>query len=102
VGAGSEPEELKKMWRVGCFLVLISSASGFVSAYYWYRSSRIRPSPAWKPEIDGDKDKNVMAWVTGNMIALNKSGSLNQTAALWAALAILSGAVASLISYFSR
>jgi hypothetical protein len=81
-----------------CVFAVISLVSGVVSAYYWYRSSEIKISPAWKPDIDGDKEKNMMAWVVGNMIALTKSGRYNRIAALWATLAAVAAALASTAS----
>jgi hypothetical protein len=77
---------------------LISLGSGLASAYYWYLASRVEISPAWDMDIRGDGEKNVMGWVTGNMIAFTKSGKLNKRAACWTALAVASGAIANFIA----
>jgi hypothetical protein len=66
------------------------------------RSSRIKISPAWTPDIDGDREKNMMAWVTGNMIALTNSGKLNKNAALYATLAAVVDAAASAVSILTK
>lgn len=86
---------------LGLILAAISTIAGLVSARFWYLSSKIKTSPAWEPDITGDPGKNQMAWVTGTMIALNKSGALNKVAAIWAALAIGVGAISTaLLSFF--
>jgi hypothetical protein len=102
MGVGSKFEELKRMRCIGGFLAFISFFSGLASAYYWYLSSRVPVAPAWKPDIDEEKEKNQMAWVLGGLTALHKSGTLNKSAALWAALAVATGAAASTVSYFSK
>ena len=89
------------MHILGFVLAGMSSLAGLISACYWYQSSKIKASPAWEPDITGDPEKNQMAWVTGTMIALNKSGGLNKRAALWSALAVGGGAVSTaLLSFF--
>ncbi|MDR3793109.1 MAG: hypothetical protein P4L03_07000 [Terracidiphilus sp.] len=88
------------MRYLGCVFAFISLISGVASTYYWYRSSEIKISPAWKPDIDENKEKNMMAWVVGNMIALTKSGRYNRNAALWATLAAVTAAAASTVSAF--
>ena len=102
VGVRRKLGELKRMQCLGVVLAFISLISGVVSAYYWYRSSRIKISPAWEPDIDGDPGKNVMAWVPGNMIALTQSGRSNRSAALWATLAAVAAAATSAVSIFSK
>jgi hypothetical protein len=83
-------------------LSIVLSIAGFflgvVSAGYWYRASKVPVSPAWEPEIRGDINKNIMAWVTGNMIAFKKSGELNSRAALWTAATVLVSALAGILS----
>jgi hypothetical protein len=90
------------MHYIGDVSALIGIFSGFVSAYYWWASSKVTVHPAWKPETNESIDKNVMSWVTGVMIVLSKSGSLNTRAALWAALAVATSSIANAIFYFSR
>jgi hypothetical protein len=94
--------EPKRMRYLGSVFVFISLTSGVASAYYWYRSSKIKVSPAWKQDLDGDKEKNMMAWVAGNMIALTKSGIYNRTASLWATVAAVAAAAASAVSVLPK
>jgi hypothetical protein len=77
---------------------LLSVVSGLVAAYYWYLASRVEISPAWPLDIHGDREKNVMGWVAGNMIAFTKSGKLNKRAARWTALAVASSAISIFVS----
>lgn len=71
---------------------------GLVSAYYWHAASKVIVYPAWELEIRGDTDKNIMGWVTGNMIAFKRSGDLNKQAALWTAATIVLSTVAGVLS----
>lgn len=80
-------------------LATISLATGLISAYYWHQASKVKVSPAWEPEIRGDRERNVMAWVTGNMVAFTESGNLNKLAAWYAAIAVASGAISNFISF---
>ena len=79
-------------------LSVIGLLFGLVSAYCWHAASRVTVSPAWELEIRGDINKNIMGWVTGNMIAFKRSGDLNKRAALWTAATILVSTVASVLS----
>lgn len=72
--------------------------SGLIAARYWHAASRIAVSPAWELEIRGDVFKNIMGWVTGNMIAFKKSGELNRRAALWTAAAVVFSMVGGVLS----
>ena len=83
---------------ISLLLVVISFVFGIVSAYYCYRAGKVPTSPAWEPEIGGDREKNMMAWVAGTMNAINKSGKLTRCAALYAALGVISSAIASIVA----
>ena len=85
------------MKYLGNALSFLGFVLGFVSAYYWFQASKVAVSPAWELEIRGDVDKNIMGWVTGNMIAFKKSGELNKRAALWTAAAVAVSTLASAI-----
>jgi hypothetical protein len=91
-----------RMFYFGGALAFISFLSGALSAYYWYLASKVKSPPAWKLDIDRGTDWNVMSHVTGALIALTKSGSLNKRAAKWAALAVAAGTAANAVSFFSN
>ena len=84
--------------HISLVAALLSVISGRVGAYYWYLASRVEISPAWRLDIRGDSEKNVMGWVAGNMIAFTKSGKLNKRAAGWTALAVASSAISIFVS----
>lgn len=86
------------MKAIGLAFSLLSTASGFISAYYWYCASKVNISPAWELEIRGDREKNIMGWVTGNMIAFTKSGVLNKRASIWTAVTIALAAISNFLS----
>jgi hypothetical protein len=74
---------------------------GLIAAWYWLKASQVSIKPAWELEIRGNVNKNIMGWVTGNMIAFKDAGDLNARAALLTAIAILFGSVGSLLSTIS-
>ena len=90
------------MKTISVILALISCATGLVASYYWYQASKGQISPAWEPEIGGDREKNIMACVAGNMVAFTKSGKSNKRAALWTALAVVSGTTANLVGILAK
>jgi fructose-specific phosphotransferase system IIC component len=79
-------------------LSVVGLLFGLVSAYWWHAAGKVTVSPAWELEIRGDINKNIMGWVTGNMIAVKRSGDLNKCAALWTAATILVSTLASVLS----
>jgi hypothetical protein len=80
------------------FFAFASATAGFFAAYYWYRASQINISPAWELDPRGDRERNIMGWVTGNMIAFTKSGKMNRYAALWSAIAATFAGTSALVS----
>jgi hypothetical protein len=79
-------------------LALISFVSGLFAAYHWYLAIRVGISSAWEMDILGDRDKNVMSRVTGNMIAFTKSGKLNTRAAWLTAISVACGTIANFLA----
>lgn len=86
----------------GLIVALVSFGAGLISAYYWFIAGRIGISPAWNLDIPGETEKNIMGWVTGNMIAFTKSGQLNKRAACWTAVAVALGAISNFIAALGR
>ena len=86
------------MKGISFILALISLVSGLFATYYWYLASRVGISPAWEMEILGDRDKNVMSWVTGNTVAFTKSGKLNARAAWLTAISVACGTIANFLA----
>jgi uncharacterized membrane protein YfcA len=87
---------------VAIILALISLASGLVAARYWYDSGKVKIDPAWKLEVGGAVDRNIMGWVTGVMIAFNAVSQLNKKAALWTAASVLLSATSAVVGSFSN
>jgi hypothetical protein len=86
------------MKTLSVVLSIVGLLFGLISAYYWHAASTVTVSPAWELEIRGDINKNIMGWVTGNMIALKISGDLNKRAALWTAATVLVSTIAGALS----
>lgn len=77
----------------------VSFVTGLIAAHYWHRASKVQISPAWElvPSRESETvEKNIMGWVTGNMIAFTSSGKLNKSAARWSAVAVAAAGFSSL------
>ena len=79
-------------------LSVVGFLIGLVSAYYWHAASKVTVSSAWELEVRGDVSRNIMGWVTGNMVAFKKSSDLNRQAALWTAATVIVSTVAGVLS----
>lgn len=77
------------------FIQVISSGTGIVAAFYWYKSSRIAIIP---PPISGDPNLEHLGWTSGTMQAFSISSNLNRIAAIWTAITVLLAGFSSLIS----
>lgn len=82
-------------------LSILGLIFGLIAAYYWLKASKVIIEPAWELKIEGDVNKNIMGWVTGNMIAFKKSGDLNARAARLTAVAVVVSLAGSLLSTLS-
>ena len=82
---------------------LVSAASGFIAAFYWYRASKVPVKAAWDydPRL---KPKNMVedAWGLANALerAFMISSDKNSTAALWTAISVGLGALAVVLVKF--
>ena len=90
------------MKSVGLVFSVLGAICGFVAAYYWYKASEVELTPAWELELRGDREKNVMGWVTGTMIAFRSAGLLNKRAALWTAAAVALTTISSVLLTFAN
>jgi hypothetical protein len=62
------------------------------AAYLWYQSAKVRIEPAWKLDIRGPVDRDVM---TGTMTAFHQASRLNRRAAIWTGVVALLGAISA-------
>ncbi len=82
---------------------LLSAASGFVAAFYWYRASKVPVEAAWDfdPKL---KPRNMVedAWGLAHAVerAFMISSDRNTTAALWTAISVGLGALATVLAKF--
>lgn len=83
-------------------LGLCALVSGVYAAWLWWRASKVVVVPAWALDIEVDPDRNIMGWVVGQMTAFKRAGDLNAKAALWTAIAVLSGSLGSLLPFALR
>jgi hypothetical protein len=73
-----------------CALTSLAAASH--AAHLWFQSAKVRIEPAWKLEVRGQVDRDV---VTGTMTAFHQASRLNQRAAIWTGIAALFGAISA-------
>jgi hypothetical protein len=69
---------------------LLSSARGFIAAWYWYKASAIRPIDTWETPDGRTAGQSPTA---AFLQAMSASARFNKVAALWTAGAVLAGAV---------
>ena len=72
------------------FFAFAAFVTGLVAAIYWYRSSAAVYGES--SEID------LNEWIATTMKAVNKSARLNKAAALWTAVSVACGGLASILS----
>jgi hypothetical protein len=84
---------------------VIAGVTGLIAAYWWYRSAKIVPVPAWAvPRTGvagvfsgepGDSQESDSGWLAALLVAAKDSANLNKCAALWTASSVLAGAIAN-------
>ena len=82
-------------------LALASSALGLLSAWYWYRTSRIDPVPSWAKDCGTEPvipEIGTLGWIAGFLEASQASSALNRKAALTTAAAVALGALGNLLA----
>lgn len=85
------------MKLISIVFAIVGSITGLIAAHYWYRASKVEISPAWELVPSREMEtKNIMGWVTGNMIAFTRSGKLNKYAARWSAVAVMASGFSAL------
>lgn len=77
------------------FVNFLAGVSGLITAYYWFKSSRIdvNPNTGLLPGFHFEPDRDYSATID----ALRRVGELNKTAATWSAVSATLFAVAGLI-----
>jgi hypothetical protein len=81
---------------VSVVFTVIAATSGLYAAKLWYAASQIEPSPP----IPNDPTESIgdNQWLYAVLEAGKRNGKLNSGAALWTAIAVGAGALASLAS----
>lgn len=90
-------------------LVLTGAASitGLGAAWWWYRSSQVRPDPGWGLPGEGrgieptEEDQKNAAWTAAMLRALTEAADMNRKAAILTAWSIALSAATILIGAFS-
>jgi hypothetical protein len=82
----------------------LAFVAGMTAAWYWFRASKIVPSPPW-PWSGTDSDvKQVMleGQVASNEIAAVESAKLNKLAAAWTGASVVLGTIGNLVGACSH
>jgi hypothetical protein len=78
---------------------LIAFATGFRSAWLWYRASRVQVAPIWITEGLIEPLDPTMAqaqWIVALLESATKSGDLNRKAAVWTAATVVLATLSTL------
>ncbi len=89
------------MKLVALALAFAALAAALRSAWFWHEASKVNVIPMW--EANGaiepvDPHQNQSAWTIATIQTLQKSGTLNQSGAFWAAISVAISAVATIIN----
>jgi hypothetical protein len=80
-------------------LALLTLICGLMSAWFWYKASRVVPAPLKFGRVDPSlPSTSEMTWISGLLVAGNETARLSKIAALWTAVAVASGVVDNLIA----
>jgi hypothetical protein len=79
-------------------LAVCSLVFGLVAAFYWYRSSTVKPDPGWTRENPEPVVPEIrqMVWNSAILTAVTVSADLNKLAAIWTALSVALAGAASI------
>ena len=76
----------------------ISSGTGAVAAYYWYKSSQVAVVPSWGANEPGDALSSQAGLLAGMLEAGNKIAYLNKKAARLTAISIFFNTIINSLS----
>jgi hypothetical protein len=82
-------------------LEILGAAAGLYAAYCWWVASTGKIEPGWEVE-PGEAESSQAGWTAGVMNSIVQSTKLNKRAAWWTGLAVLFGAVSSILSALSN
>ena len=95
----SKPQiECNMEWIVAS-LAITNLITGLIAAVYWLRGSRIVPLPFWAQfgQIEPvNREAANESWIVAQLQAASDSGRLNAIAAIWTAVAVIVGCLATL------
>ena len=82
-------------------LAILTLLAGFLSALYWYKSSKVMIIPM--EEINGELNPlsiagNQTEWLEAVYLGVEKTGALNKKAAIFTATAVSLSAISSFVS----
>lgn len=84
------------MRNITLFLQVLSALAGLYAAYCWWIASTGKIDPGWTVE-PGEADAVQAGWTVGIMNSVVESAKLNKRAAWWTGVAVLFGAVSSIL-----
>ena len=91
---------MQVMKYVDLAIPLLECCAGLISAWYWYRSSRIQIEPSWTAGHSFEPvepSQSQAGWIVGVLQAASLSSELNKTAARWTAATVALNVLPSVI-----
>ena len=82
---------------IGCAVGAL--VTGLTAAGYWFKASRVDFKPFTDPVLTGQISPldHPGVWVSAVRLTIEKSGSLNASAARWTAASVILGALSTLL-----
>ena len=75
-------------------VAFLAACIGLIAAWYWLRASQIPIKSCWNTG-DGELGEEHHDWIVNTITAMNQSAGLNKKAALWTAVSVALGAIAT-------
>ncbi len=88
------------MKEASIVLAIVAFIAGLRAAYLWYSASKVHVMPFWSDGQSIEPVDPVAAaahWNVATQQTITKSGTLNQSAAIWTALSIAFSAASTLV-----
>ena len=92
------------MKYVGVVISLLACSTGALSAWYWYKSSRVSIVPIWADKYGvepGDQYASQSGQMAGVIRAASESGRLNKIAALLTAVTVALNVIGGVVGVWT-
>jgi hypothetical protein len=82
--------------NLSLLFAILAVVTGLVAAWYWYKSTTAEIDPAIVKLDDGRDAFRLSTWIESITGTVKTASDFNRKAAIWTAVSVLSGALATL------